>query len=388
MHLGIVRLKYTPFGGAERIIQRLVSSLGSNSRVGRITIFSSHWASNKEAEGNVGVDVDVDVDVVKIKPKGVGRFWRQRDFFNAASQAINAIKTLDIVQSHERLVGSDIFRTGDGVHAAWLDRLSRDRDWLGRQLLQADPFHRLICANETKMASDPRTVFVANSPLAKVETERYLGVPENRIWLIPNGIDAEHWKNIPRDSVSRAIARGRLGLDTNNPCVLFVGSGFQRKGLRELILAVAPIENVQLLVVGKDSKASHYRQFADQKAPGRVRFAGPLESVEDAITAADVFCLPSLYDSFSNAALEALGAGLPAVISQDTGLASYVETHGGGLVCKRDPENIRESLELALNRADTLSAEAIELAKEFDHSVITPRWLELYQSVLERKNAL
>lgn len=388
MHLGIVRLKHTPFGGAERIIQRLVSSFGSQGRIGKVTIFSSHWEINREAKSKIEVGFEVKVEVVKVESKGVGRFWRQRNFFNAARRAINVNKTLDIVQSHERLIGCDIFRTGDGVHVAWLERLARDRDWLGRQFLQVDPFHRLILANEAKIASDPRTVFVANSPLAKVEIERHLEVPESRIWLIPNGIETEYWKNIPRDPISRAIARGRLGLDPNNPCILFLGSGFQRKGLRELILAIGLLKDVQLLVVGRDSKALHYRKLADQKAPGRIRFAGPLESVDRAICAADVFCLPSTYDSFSNAALEALGAGLPVVISQDTGLSSYVETHGGGLVCERDPESIKHSLEVALKRADTFSVEAVGLAEQFDHSVITPLWLELYQSILERKRTL
>jgi UDP-glucose:(heptosyl)LPS alpha-1,3-glucosyltransferase len=385
MHLGIVRLKYTPFGGAERIIQRLVSSLSTDSGLRKITIFSSDWKDNQASKESRGGDVDV--DVVKIKSSGIGRFWRQTQFLKNTRKAILQRPTINILQSHERLIGSDIFRTGDGVHAAWLDRLARQRNWLSAKLIRSDPFHRLICANEKKLAADPKTIFVANSPLAKREVQSYLKVPDSRIRLIPNGIDVSHWRSVPRDENSKIVARHRFGLYPERPCVIFVGSGFERKGLGELIKAVALLKDIQLLVVGRDRHLRHYQEIASRLAPGRIKFAGGLNNVETALASADVFCLPSLYDSFSNAALEALAVGLPVVVTENTGITDYIKDSGGGLICDRNPDSIKICLETALKGSRVLSQQAQLLAQQFDHSVTTPLWLNLYQTILNKESS-
>ncbi len=383
MHLGIVRLKYTPFGGAERIIQRLVSSLSADSGVRKITIFSSDWQDNQVSKESRGVDVDV----VKIESSGIGRFWRQTQFLKNTRKAILQRPTINILQSHERFIGSDIFRTGDGVHAAWLDRLALKRNWLSAKLISSDPFHRLICANEKRLATDPKTIFVANSPLSKREVQSYLRVPGSRIRLIPNGIDVSHWRSVPRDENSKIVARHRFGLNPERPCVIFVGSGFERKGLRELIKAVVLLKDIQLLVVGRDRDTKQYQEMASRLAPGRIKFAGGINNVETALAPADIFCLPSLYDSFSNASLEALAVGLPVVVTEDTGITDYIKTSGGGLICDRNPDSIKICLETALKGSRVLSQQAQLLAQQFDHSVTTPLWLDLYQTILNRKSA-
>lgn len=385
MHLGIVRLRYTPFGGAERIIQRLVSAVGKYSMLRRITIFSMDWPDGR-IEENPEVVSDIPVEVVKIKVFGFNRLWRQMRFLENVRHAISQRPSIDILQSHERLIGADIFRAGDGVHAAWLDRLGPRRGWLRNKLIRADPFHRLICSNERKMANDPNTVFVANSPLAFREIQSYLQVPDNRVRVIPNGFESEYWRKIPRDEIARKDARMQFGLCAHSPCVVFVGSGFERKGLGTLIMAVALMAGIQLLVVGRDRNIAHYKKIANKQAPGRVKFLEGLERVEVALTAADVFCLPSLYDSFSNAALEALGAGLPVVLTKDAGLHHYIEISGGGVVCVRDPDSIKMALEEALSKHASLSGQALALAGQFDHSLITPMWLDLYQNILDRKS--
>jgi len=387
MHLGIVRFKYTPFGGAEKFIEKFIAQLAQSGEVKEVSIFSSGWSRQDPLELSKSRDLNVRVNFINIACSGVGRFFRHREFLRKALIATKETKSLDVIQSHERLPGCDIFRAGDGVHAAWLDRLAAERGWIAEKALRADPFHRLICRAERDMASDPRTVFVANSPLCLQDIQSYLELPDCRIALIPNSINIPSWRPIRLDSAAREASRKSFGLAPDKPTVLFVGSGFDRKGLRPLIEAVGLLTDVQLLVVGKDKSIPRYQRYADMRAKGRVKFSGPIPETRMAYAAADIFALPSLYDSFSNAALEALASGLPCILTRDVGLASFPESSEAVALCSRDPDSIREALEHCLKNLNTMSLAAETVARSFNSIGVAQLWRDLYVKVTEAKAA-
>jgi len=387
MHLGIVRFKYTLFGGAERLIERLISQQARSGGIKQVSIFSSEWSKQDSLELTKLRDLNIRLNFVNIACSRAGRFLRHRDFLRKASIAIQEAESLDVIQSHERLPGCDIFRAGDGVHAAWLERLAAQRGWIAGKALRADPFHRLLCQAERGMANDPRIVFVANSPLCRQELQSYLGVPDRRIALIPNSINLSSWRRISPDAASKYASRKSLGLAPDKPTVLFVGSGFERKGLRPLIEAVGLLTDVQLLVVGKDKSIARYQRYADMRAKGRVKFSGPIPETRMAYAAADIFALPSLYDSFSNAALEALASGLPCILTRDVGLASFPESSEAVALCSRDPDSIREALEHCLKNLNTMSLAAEASARSFSDDRIFHLWRDLYAKVTEAKAA-
>jgi UDP-glucose:(heptosyl)LPS alpha-1,3-glucosyltransferase len=107
---------------------------------------------------------------------------------------------------------------------------------------------------------------------------------------------------------------------------LFVGSGFRRKGLDQLLALweSAQLGRVFLLVVGADPRLERYRARADVIAPGRIMFAGRQDDIEKYYAAADVLALPSLQEGFGNVVLEGLAAGLPALVSRDVGAAEIL----------------------------------------------------------------
>lgn len=376
MHLGIVRYKYSHDGGAERFINKLCLTLKSLEGIERITILAHSW---EHPDGDRRSQYLSDkVDLVKIPCFGPGRFLRTYSFLHNAARAVKKFPGM-VVQSHERLPGCSIFRAGDGVHRSWLKRLSTETGGAASHLRGFDPFHQLICRNELSMARDPRTLFVANSPLCKRDLMEHLDVPEGRISLIPNSVDTAAW-TVDGDAVQlRMLRKQLLGLDPGKPCVIFVGSGFHRKGLKFLIEAVGMTKDVQLLVLGHDKSSLSFHNLANRHACGRVVFLGPLLNIKHALEAADIFCLPSLYESFSNAALEAACMGLPLVVTRSVGIADYILQVGGGVICERESSSVKYAIETALGNARQLSQQVLGLSEQFDHSHVIVDWLSVYQ---------
>jgi UDP-glucose:(heptosyl)LPS alpha-1,3-glucosyltransferase len=110
--------------------------------------------------------------------------------------------------------------------------------------------------------------------------------------------------------------------------ILFVGSGFERKGIPILLQALAAMKHrdALLLIVGRDRKERAMRTLAGRLGiEGRVRFLGAQEDVRPYYGAADCLALPTLYDPMPNAALEALACGLPVATSTDCGAAELIQ---------------------------------------------------------------
>jgi UDP-glucose:(heptosyl)LPS alpha-1,3-glucosyltransferase len=139
----------------------------------------------------------------------------------------------------------------------------------------------------------------------------------------------------------RAIARAQLGLGGEAFLFLFVGSGFWRKGLDAAIGALAGCGDgrFHLAVAGRDREAGHYARLAAAAGLGeRLHLLGGRDDVRPLYAAADCFLLPTRYDPFPNAALEALAMGLPAIVGRRSGAAEILQPGRNGWVC--DPGDV------------------------------------------------
>jgi hypothetical protein len=137
MRLGIVRQRYTPFGGAERFVERAIDAL--IERGVQVRIYTRKWPQGGDRR----------VLPVLCDPFYVGSLWRDRSFAGAVQAAL-AQDRPDLVQSHERIEGCNIFRAGDGVHRVWLEERLRTGDRLERARIAANPYHRYILDAEAR----------------------------------------------------------------------------------------------------------------------------------------------------------------------------------------------------------------------------------------------
>ena len=248
----------------------------------------------------------------------------------------------DVVQSHERVLGADVYRAGEGCHRAYLD--SRDEPG-GRAL-----YHRALLALERRVFADTPEI-VAIARVGKDEIQRLYGVDDGRVTVVYNGVDLERFHPRNRER-HRVVAREEAGVPHDAFAILFVGSGFARKGLATAIetLAAADDRTARLLVIGRGDARSYRALAARLGVAERVAWLGARPDVERWYAGADVVILPARYEPFGNVHLEALASGTPVMASRRAGGAEVIADGVNGAV--RDPHDARGYAEaLAIVRA-------------------------------------
>ena len=140
--------------------------------------------------------------------------------------------------------------------------------------------------------------------------KRYPGV-EGRIQVLRNGVDSDHYHPHHRKK-DRESTRQDLGVTEKEILVLLVGTGFVRKGVDVAIESLALARKnhpFKLCVVGKGDAARYARIASKWGVESAVRFTGPVRDLIPFHAAADVFLLPTRYDPFPNACMEAMASG-------------------------------------------------------------------------------
>lgn len=345
MKLAIVRQRYNPYGGAERFVERALAALAAQGN--DITLLTRSW----EGAPRQGFRVQT-VNPPYARLLG-GRAARDRSFASAVRDEM-ARGDYDLVQSHERIAGCDIFRAGDGIHAAWLAHRAPLLSSAGRLATRFSPFHRALLTAERAMFTHPDLkAVICNSRLVADEAAAHYGVPAERLEVIYNGVDTDDFHPTLATTHRRAWRAGQ-GIPAEVPLLLFVGSGFARKGLPQLLRALAQpgLEDLWLAVVGADRKLPAMVRLVRQLglAP-RVRLSGPLGDVRPAYGAADAFVLPTHYDPCPNAVLEAMACGLPTLTTSACGAKEWITAENGVVVAPYDQEALVAGLAALCNLA-------------------------------------
>lgn len=375
LKVGLVRLAYSPFGGAETSIEALIKSVQTPESGIQFHLLTSSWDSKNKIVSDGMV-------VHQIRLRGLTRCSRYKSFLVGVEHLAREHRW-DILQSHERTPNCSVFRAGDGLHASWLARLSAARG-LPISYFKIDAYHRLILANELAIARNPMPIVVANSNLVRDEFINILGTDPSKIRVIPNVTRSINKSLV--SSTQKRLAKLALGLDENAPMILFVGSGFERKGALQLVNAARLLKHAQVVIVGKDRNVSTLaKQIKKWGIEGRVFITGPEVDVNPYLAAADVFCLPSLYDSFPNAALEALASGVPCVVTEGVGTSLEWQKNGAAMMSTREPASIALAIAEILGDLHRYQKCALDTAHNYLPSKVAPLWKALYEEVRDRR---
>ena len=172
-----------------------------------------------------------------------------------------------------------------------------------------------------------------------------------RILTIPNAVDASVFRP---DLSARASLRKRLGVSADVTVALFVGGAWDHKGLIIAIQSLAHARqtgaDIRLWVVGKGDVKRFTKYAIDAGVSESVRFFGQLDDPLPYYQAADLFLLPSAYETFSLVAWEAAASGLPIVATAVHGIADLVGEGEAGIIITRDVREVaRAAVKLALN---------------------------------------
>lgn len=309
MKLALIRRQYSATGGAELYVQRLLAAL---TAAGHEThLFAEKWQGQAK---------DVQFHAVRVEGSRADRPLRFAEHVNAALQQ----EKFDCVFSLERTLRQDVYRAGDGLHRVWLERRKQFAPWWKRLLVGTGAFHRNMLELEAR-TFDPENTrhIIVNSEMVRGEIARHFpSFPQERVHLVRNGVDVSRFQN-----ADRSAARLRFGLKDDDFVLVFVGSGWERKGLPWLLQFMAARcddPSLKLLVVTRDRLRG--------RIPPNVVLTGPLSDVEVAYAAADVLTFLPIYEPCSNVVTEALAAGIPAITTSFNGASELIDPGVNGHV--------------------------------------------------------
>lgn len=290
----------------------------------------------------------------------------------------------DLTLSVEKIAGCDLYRTDEGVHAAWLDQRERFLTLPARIFQRLNPKHREKLREEARLfsARSTRRVISLSEKISR-EIVSYYGYPTERITLIRNGVAAAGRAS----PFLKSEARKRLGIPEGARVALFVGTGWERKGLRYAVDAVASLGDpaLILLVAGEGNRSLY--------AHSSVRFLGPVRDMAPVYAASDLLLFPTLFDPFPLAALEALGAGLPVLTTTANGVSEIMTQGLEGTVLESPDDtaslsrHLREWFAILENPKDApmVSEACVSLAKAYTLGRNLQETLSVMDQVLAEK---
>lgn len=207
----------------------------------------------------------------------------------------------------------------------------------------------------------------------------------NDIEVIPNFIDLEKFKKQKKDHFKKAIC-------PNDEALVVHTSNFRKvKRVNDVIRIFANIHDVipsKLLMIGDGPERTKAETLCRElDICDDVRFLGKLEAVEEVLSVADLFLMPSEKESFGLAALEAMACEVP-VISSNTGGLPELNVQGvtGFMSPVGDVEDMTQKALFVLDKENlpTFKANALKRAQEFDITQILPLYEDYYHRIMEK----
>jgi UDP-glucose:(heptosyl)LPS alpha-1,3-glucosyltransferase len=197
--------------------------------------------------------------------------------------------------SLDRIICPDLYRAGDGVHKVLLSIENKSR------LNLLHPIYLYLerhCFNNAKY-------IIANSNMVREQIIDTYNINPNKIDVIYSGIELKEFdykKSFDKLSKEFLISK-------NQPILLFVGSGFKRKGAAEFLQIISKLKtkDIKAFIIGKEKNIKYYQNLSKElHIDDQVVFTGPRKDVDDFYTISDILLFPTHYDPFSNVVLEAM----------------------------------------------------------------------------------
>lgn len=330
MRVALVHMRHARSGGTERYLNQLATFLASRGdEVGIVC------RSHVEAP-HAGVRFH------ELRPMSIGGAWRMWAFARAVERWVEAKRAeFDLVVGLGKTWSHDVMRLGGGVQRTYLE-LAHDATLGGwqRRLGGGRLKQRLACAIEDRaLAPGAARKWICNSGMVRDDVLARFGLPPEDVVVVHNGVELARFDPALRETEGEALRR-ELAIASGELVVLFLGTGYGRKGLDDLLRAFALVARerpaARLVVAGFDSAQGRYERRAEALGIAeKCRFLGGRADVARCYAAADLYALPTRYDPFANTTLEALASGLPVVTTQTNGASELLEEGRHGSVLPR-----------------------------------------------------
>lgn len=322
----IIQSTYSPYGGVEQVALNLIKGLLlQRVRVTLLTLPNQHWPVEDER-----------LLTVPLGFPHAHRLLTAWTFNRGVSKYLNDNR-IDCIFSFDRVTRFTHLHAGGGTHKAFLRIKNTYSSNFSSAFRKFSLFHHYTLHVEKKGFENSLLRKVqCISQLVKENIQADYNVPADKLMVVPIGI---RWKTMGKvlatgNEVAEQL-RLKHHIDPEWRCLLFLGSGFARKGLDIAIRglkALAPVYH--LLVVGKDDVRPYRRLATALGLENRVHFFGAQPDGWRYCTLCRALVLPSRYEPFGGAAAEGHAMGIPVLVSEKTGYRDFVIPAQNGIVLK------------------------------------------------------
>lgn len=341
-----LRRQYTPYGGAEKHFQRLVDEI---RRRDLYEVELRHVTQPSWLPSWLKLPL-YDLQVCRKREEGAVYF------------------------SNDRLSCLDVHRAGGGTHKTFLKTKG----------FTLNPLHPIYLWLEKRTLQNAKQI-IAISNMVKRDIVRDYDIPDEKITVIHNGIHAEKVDEAEMVRRKTAIFE-EFGIKEGTPLLLFVGSGFERKGVLEFLEILSRLESPCFaLIVGKEKRMGKYLKAArDLGVAQRVIFTGPRKDVEKFYCASDIFIFPTHYEPFGSVILEAMNYGNAVITTKQCGGGEVLEQEP----LMRHPRDFSvtayiDGLMRDRETLDRVQKRNMELAKEYTIERNVNRTIQVIEKVAE-----
>jgi UDP-glucose:(heptosyl)LPS alpha-1,3-glucosyltransferase len=325
VQLAFVIFKYFPYGGIQRDMVRIIRECLALDH--RIRLYVMRWEADELPEG-----LNSEAVTLRLLPqRGLTNPRRYARFAAAVAEDL-AAAPVDLVIGMNKMPGLDLYFAGD---SCFVDKVSHQRGRWYRLLPRSRHFAEFEAAVfAADRATHIMTIAEAQTPIY----QRHYGTQPERLHALPPGIDPSRKALPPAERAAlRADFRTEFGIANDERLVLFLGSGFIKKGLDRALEALAALpasqrSRTRLFVVGADNPARFQRQARHAGIEANVRFFAGRDDVPRFLAGADLLLLPAYDELAGMVILEAIIAGLPVLVTANCGYAHYVERADAGQV--------------------------------------------------------
>lgn len=229
-----------------------------------------------------------------------------------------------------------------------------------------------------------------------------LGIPENKIRIIPNGADCSKFSGIAADSDFLQQVKDSFNAG-NKKIILTTGRYHPKKGFDYIPECAAHLQKLGIefvWIIAGPGAGKLNDKFPELENLGIVctekfskgdegAFSLPPDSLVALYCAADIFVLPTRVETFGMVLVEAMAAGLPIVTTDAPGVCDVIDDQVNGLKVESDnPVQIAEAAASVLSdkdKADLLSGNALKTAEaKYDWPVVTTAYAEFYNEILNK----
>ena len=318
MQIGFCLFKYFPYGGIQRDLMKLARECLRRGH--QVRVYVGLWDAPPPAE---------DIEIIKVPMTGFANHTKYASFSAFVAQHVRS-HPVDLLVGMNKMPGLDVYYAGDSCYA---EKARTQRSALYRLLPRYRHFARV---ERQVFEAGAKTEILTISDNQIPYFRKHYATPEQRFHPLPPGIDRDRAAPEDADRV-RAELRREFALGDGEQMLLFVGSGFIKKGLDRALLAVKALPSdlaasTRLMIVGNDNPEPFRRMALRLGIADRVQIFPGRDDVPRLMQSADGLLLPAYDETAGMVIIEAMIAGLPALVTENCGYACYLTEADAGLV--------------------------------------------------------